>query len=127
MDGTDYSTQRRHKTRRRTVRNITVLAALILLLAVSFFVRIFLLPQLELEKMDCIELYAEDGVTVIRTIDIIPEEWTYKADILFWKDEGIRGRAVMDSGESYSLIYSATYDVFETEKYNGYYVRSDAA
>lgn len=117
--GRVYQERRREKTKKRTIRNVTVLIILVLVLIGLFAVKIFVVPHNEIKSMDYIEVTAQSGE--LYRIDITEDSCKYDAGgILVWSP--VECVLVMKNGERQPVKYDGHYDVFMLyEKYRGCY------
>ena len=116
----DYNERKRRMAHRRTVRNITALVLMTLIVIGLMVFRIFVLPRMEIADMDYIELLRENGEPY--RIALNADNCSYSVDgiLKWWPVDGV---LVMKNGETQPVLYDGNYGVFMiSDKYRGCYV-----
>lgn len=118
-----YSENKRRRERQRTVRNITVLILMVLLLAGLFVFRLLILPRIEIADMDYLEI-PRAGAEPYR-ITITSDNCSYSSEgIIKWSP--VDATLVMKDGDTQPVLYDGAYGVFVIpDKYNGCYEIDD--
>ncbi len=116
----DYREAQRRKRKVRTIRNVTALVILALVLVGLYVVRwqTVIAPQNEINDMAYIEVAAQSGETFC--VEVAPDNCRYDTEAVLMKNP-VGADLVMKNGDRQPISYDEHYGVFRMTKYAGCY------